>query len=502
MVSFVVLALLQMQGFADDPGVGWHLKTGEWIVEHQSVPVMEPFLFSLDKRAWRADQWLSDLLIFLTYQRGSWAALYAAFSAIFLLTFWGPLYTFVVRRKVCSVAALISVFLTQRLASIHFVLRPVLLSFLMFAVSFVLILRAFEGACRGESQSKKRIIGCAALFALWANIHPSFVLGLVALVVAILALPLELARREKKSTLWVGLLGLGALGAVVFGTFINPYGIELYQTHIDHLLRGGATSEWLPLALNSAEGDLFLGLLFVIGGGAIISSSIRDKISVFEGALLLLFAALTLNGVRFLPYFAIVACAPLAIALTEISSWLGAKARALLSLRLIAIGERVEAFCKRREAGGFCVFLSAATLALWGVLAQSVPLYGIIGQSVYGPSRSRQPIEMIEYLAKEVQSIEPAGVLADPNWGGAVTWYGGGRLKPVLDDRENLNQDYDRFFTLMRSGDDRAFKKYAQDASVHYSLIRANEPLGAKLADSEDFEVLKRDSLAILVRVR
>lgn len=501
-LSFVVLALLQMRGFADDPGVGWHLKTGEWIVGHKSVPTTDPFLFSSEPREWRADQWLSDVFTFAMYERGSWVVLYAVFTAIFLFTFWGPLYTFVIRRKVSCLAALVSIFLAQKLASIHFILRPVLFSFLLFSVVLVLLVRAYEGACKSESRSNGLVLVFGALFVLWANIHPSFLLGLVMVAAAAITYPFECIRSGEKvrATRFFGMVEI--LGVAGLGTLINPYGIGIYQTHIDHALYGGATGEWLPLALTSVEGTLFLGVLSVIGVGFFVSGSTRRNISILEGSLLLLFSLLTIDGVRFLPYFAIVACVPLATTLTDLVSFLGSKAQAAPSLRLIEYGGRVESMCKLREAGSFLVFLSGVVLVVWSVSTQSLPLYDRLAQGVYGPNEARQPIDMIRYLATRAQEPQPVGVLAEPDWGGAVTWYGEGRLKPVLDDRENLDQHYERFFTLTRSEDTQAFRKYAQDAAVVYALLRSNLPLGEKLKGSDDFEVLQSDSVAILVRVR
>ena len=276
-LSFVVLALLQMRGFADDPGVGWHLKTGEWIVGHKSVPTTDPFLFSSEPREWRADQWLSDVFTIVMYERGSWVFLYAVFTAIFLFTFWGPLYTFVIRRKVSCLAALVSIFLAQKLASIHFILRPVLFSFLLFSVVLVLLVRAYEGACKSESRSNGLVLVFGALFVLWANIHPSFLLGLVMVAAAAITYPFECIRSGERvrATRFFGMVEI--LGVAGLGTLINPYGIGIYQTHIDHARRGGGTSEWLPLALTSVEGTLFLGVLSVIGVGFFVSGCSKEN---------------------------------------------------------------------------------------------------------------------------------------------------------------------------------------------------------------------------------
>ena len=75
--------------FADDPGVGWHLASGEYILQHGKVPHTDPFLHAAGERPWVSDQWLSDLLIAVCYRLGSFPYVYAVLIAIYLFVFFG-----------------------------------------------------------------------------------------------------------------------------------------------------------------------------------------------------------------------------------------------------------------------------------------------------------------------------------------------------------------------------------------------------------------------------
>ena len=47
-----------------DPDVGWHIKTGEWMVHHHAVPHADIFSFTRAGTPWIAHEWLSELLIY------------------------------------------------------------------------------------------------------------------------------------------------------------------------------------------------------------------------------------------------------------------------------------------------------------------------------------------------------------------------------------------------------------------------------------------------------
>ena len=60
-----------LRGDAGDPDVWWHLKAGEWIIEHGSLPVEDAFSSHGQGNAWTAYSWLPEVTL---------AALHRAFG--------------------------------------------------------------------------------------------------------------------------------------------------------------------------------------------------------------------------------------------------------------------------------------------------------------------------------------------------------------------------------------------------------------------------------------
>jgi hypothetical protein len=71
-----------------DPDVWWHLRSGEWIVEHRRVPTLDPFTFASADRLWVDLHWLFQVVLALVYRVGGVAGiilLTAALSGLTLL---------------------------------------------------------------------------------------------------------------------------------------------------------------------------------------------------------------------------------------------------------------------------------------------------------------------------------------------------------------------------------------------------------------------------------
>ena len=71
-----------------DPDLGWHLKTGQYISAHKSVPHTDAFSYTRGGQPWVAHEWLSELFLYGLYRRGGWAGLILVFAAITAATFF------------------------------------------------------------------------------------------------------------------------------------------------------------------------------------------------------------------------------------------------------------------------------------------------------------------------------------------------------------------------------------------------------------------------------
>src|SRR5580692_9047193 len=50
------------QGLLVDGDVGWHIRTGQYILDHRSIPRHDLYSFSKPEAAWYAWEWLTDVI--------------------------------------------------------------------------------------------------------------------------------------------------------------------------------------------------------------------------------------------------------------------------------------------------------------------------------------------------------------------------------------------------------------------------------------------------------
>src|SRR6266481_7098925 len=83
-LSVLFLGLLAMAARnVVDPDVWWHLKTGQYIAEHHSVPHRDPFSYTRAGQPWVAHEWLTDLLLYQIHRITGWGGgLIVIFSTV------------------------------------------------------------------------------------------------------------------------------------------------------------------------------------------------------------------------------------------------------------------------------------------------------------------------------------------------------------------------------------------------------------------------------------
>lgn len=448
------LLAIQLEGFANDPGVGWHLKTGEWITEYKRIPREDPFLSfpisnrtdtgitsdpttrPVQKRPWIADQWLGDYLLFQGYRAGGFPILYLGGAILFSLYFFGLLFHALRYEGSSLFAASVAAALAFKASQIHCILRPVLLGIGVFLLTTIWLRTLLRDSRYASSQLCRCITG-TTLFLLWANIHPSFPLGLVLLALFVghrLFEGVETlgARAQRlRSDLLLFLCCLGA-------TFFTPYGISLHTSiltlgHSDYFMH--LHEEWLPLNFSDPEGRFFLCMVLLGGLGTILSMR-RDgmKSQVFLLTASLLFSLLALRSVRMLPYASILLSFPSALGLSGLFEHLSVRMRAPWQglFQVLALKRPLP---RLREHGAL-ILCFLFIVGYYGTYAR-LPLTS--SSFTYGPDEDLYPIQEVVRLKKEAQhSGSPLVLAAHPNYGGIITFFGYPEVKAIIDDRNTL----------------------------------------------------------------
>ncbi len=85
-VMTVILALFI--GVQQDPDFWWHLKIGQWMVQHGQLPSTDIFTFTATGHSWTDHEYLTEILMWLTYSTLGLAALCIAFGLLTWAGFW------------------------------------------------------------------------------------------------------------------------------------------------------------------------------------------------------------------------------------------------------------------------------------------------------------------------------------------------------------------------------------------------------------------------------
>jgi hypothetical protein len=214
------------------PDFPWLWRTGQWIIDHRALPATDPFSWTAGDRPVVPHQWLFELLLAAIERVAGFAGLsifyLAAAAGIYLVA---PLAGAVPRPVRClPIIAVGAVALI--LLPVNLTLRPMLAGAAMLLLQYILLDR-----CRLRRLSTSATAaGVALLYVLWANLHSSFVVGLILLAVAGIGDALERAglyrfrpadpsiEGEPLRSRFYGLLLLVGVTA----TLVNPAGIGLH----------------------------------------------------------------------------------------------------------------------------------------------------------------------------------------------------------------------------------------------------------------------------------
>ena len=480
--SYLTLTLLQMQGMADDPGLGWHLETGRYVIKHSVVPTTDPFLVSATMRPWVSDQWLSDVFFAFTLGNDRWWLVYGLITVIYLAAFYGPLYKIAADKSSVLAAAIAAVFCTK-LGVVHFVVRPVVLSFVFFAAVITLATHIYDKRNIG----KKEFLLGALIFLLWANLHPSFIIGLAVLAILLVSIILEkfFSEKEFPSSLTNQLIIFGLLMGCV--TLLNPQGWALHESIVwlsrsDYFMN--LHDEWKGINFKSPEGEWFSLVMAIVVSGFALFGTKALSCSTFHFLLCLVFSLLTCRSIRFLPYSALVCMLPLALVIHTFLKSFPPYVKTLARTTHSRVSYLVFAVC----------FMSLL------LTYKQVPLYN----GNVGPTEAMFPYKELASLKKDYTAENPARVLAHPNWGGFITWQGQGVIKAYTDDRNTLlGEAFTKELLEALQSSVRA-QEYTKKINATHLLVRNKDPLSKELTQHpvpEIFQLVSQSEIGSLYKV-
>lgn len=200
-----------------DPDFGWHLRSGQYFIEH-GIPKYDVFTYTATDFHWVNHEWLSDIVVALVFGVGSY----------WLLMFmYGAMWTIAV--AIMSRGVHWALVISATVAILPFAgIRALTWSALGLALLSLLL----------RQKNKRWRLIIPLLFLIWANVHGSFLVGIV-----------YGGWRVLQERSWkLAIIGVTSLAV----TFINPYGVgiytEVFRTMLDSELHANIV-EWARFAL-------------------------------------------------------------------------------------------------------------------------------------------------------------------------------------------------------------------------------------------------------------
>ena len=284
----------------------WHVKVGQWVVEHRSVPDHDIFSWvgMMDNIEWTPHEWLSDVIFYLILKAGGELGVFM-FSLGSGILMCG-LMAWKMRKRLEESMGLTCLFLALFTVQVtmFFYGRPHLFSnFLLFGEMYLLY--RFR-----DHEDFKGIYGVPVIAALWSNLHGgsanlSYILPIVMLAGGLKEFSfgrvesVKFTRRQRITLLCIAAASAGAI-------LINPVGMDVliypYKSMNDDFMLS-VISEWASPDAKQLGQLLFMFLpVFIIVSGMIFG---KKKLKLSDALFMLFFLVLFFRSIRFCIIFCI-----------------------------------------------------------------------------------------------------------------------------------------------------------------------------------------------------
>jgi hypothetical protein len=465
-VAIVFIGLFAMAARnVTDPDVWWHLKAGQYMVEHKSVPHTDPFSYTRTGEAWVAHEWLSEVLLYGIERVAGLGALIVIFSAVICGAFFLLFLRCGSDYYVAGVATLYAAWATIPVWGV----RPQVLSLLLTSL-WLLILERSE-------HNPQLLWWTPPLMLLWVNLHAGFALGLALSILFLMgeaAEPWMGAQSRSPRLRNAAIVLLLNLLAVPF----NPNGLSMFSYPIK-TLRSAAMQNYIAewASPNFHHADYLPFLLVVI---VTFSALAWSRQSTRPRELLLLIVSLYagLCSIRMMPLFVLIA---IPLICQKLGEW-----------------PSTGRMHRHRPQVGSDTLSNAAWFNAAIVLAMAV-FAGLHSVRVI----QRQPqAEAQHFPARAVAFLQthPAGrIFNHYDWGGYLVW----KLYPstpvFIDGRADLYGEklLDQFAeTYQFKG---AWQQTLKDWNVDTVLVPVDSALATGLRNSPGWSAAYEDSQAIVM---
>jgi len=310
----------------------WHLRAGEWILAHGTIPRVDLFSYTQVGSPWIYQAWLAEVFLAWLHGLGGVALLVAVGAALNVLGYGLTFGAALVRTRGHMRVAALATLLGMIVGTAAWQVRPQLLSVPLFGG-----LLAALSACQEDDPRVPGAMWALPLgFVLWANLHGGFVFGLAALGIYVVARIWRWVCHQGPFPWRWAILGTLCVAA----TLVTPLGLGMGSYVLGfarHPVTRNLNMEFAPISARDPVGIVFL-LHLALLVGLWLWQGYRP--TTRETLLLVVFAGLTFVAVRGVLWYGLVTTPMMARALaaTPMFSRSRAQRRGVVWLNRLLIG--------------------------------------------------------------------------------------------------------------------------------------------------------------------
>ncbi len=467
----MLITLVLFIGVEQDPDFWWHIRVGRWMAENGRLPSQDLFTYTVSSHLWTDHEYLTEILMWLTYGTFGVGVLAIAFGLLTWAGFW--LIYLQVRRQPFVLVGL-GLAIGAVAGAPIWGPRAQMITFALSCLELYWL--------RGYLSGRSRAINYfPLLMILWANLHGGWVIGFAWLGVAIAAEfvgwawnqanPAHLMHLRRLAL--IGVLSAAAVAATPHLLSLYPYPFQTQGSEAQQRL----IVEWASPNFHNVEMRPFEAMIFV----TVVGFALRRP-TVYDLLLALLGIGLALQNVRNIALF-VAALTPVLI--TTYGEW----------WRELAATHRWTYTLPSRR-------LFAVTTAIVLVLIAVVTTVRVAGS--ISPARQQTtdaetyPVAAADWLAAHPEV--GTRMYNQYGWGGYLAY----RFYPLQNRRvfifgeaalmgDQLLNEYEHVSDIHTD-----WKQILDKYGVDYVIYNKGAPLPNLLATQPDWTLVYQDSVAVI----
>ena len=473
-LSFLtVLVLGSDNRLLNDGDTGYHIRTGEVILESWRIPTHDIFSAHDPALEWTAHEWLAEVTMAAIFKVGGLTGVVLFFAILLSATHW-LLFLFLRAKSNDLILVIAITLLATATSSSHWLARPHVFS-LLFTLAWYYLLDRFQ------YDHQPTLIYLPCLMVFWVNLHGGYFFGLVLLSIYLagnllhsLSGPPQKVKRHREKVKHLFFYLLIVTGACL----INPVGYEILRFPIkltsNRYLMDHVTEFLSP---NFHQTLPFKYMLLATIGAASLS---RKPLNLIQVGLLIVLSYMALYSARHVSLFAIIA-APLLLQLTE------------------SMTERLPVsffdFYQTRNRN-----LAQIDSNVTGYLWPTFSVACVIGLALAGSVRftfdeNSFPVAAVEFLKREAIS---GNMFNDDEFGDYIIYSAWPKYRVFTDGRsdmygEKLGATYFKVATLQPG-----WREVLSHHKVSWIIFETNSALTAALQDDIKWQAIYSDRVATI----